>query len=129
MARTAGVLLVLLASASIALGSPLCCILGASCCGTKMTAEASAQEEQCCPHCKPERPGKPAPRPCEQKKDCLCKHDAATHGAASAEHAPLVATLDVPAAALPERAANKATATSHRAAPPSPAPRSHPLLL
>jgi hypothetical protein len=128
MARTAGILLVLLASASIALGSPLCCIVGAPCCGTKSTAEVSKPEDGCCPHCKPEQPNKPAPKPCEEKKGCMCKHDTATH-AASAEHVPLVAIFDAPSAALPERAATGTAATSHRASPASPASRSHPLLL
>lgn len=128
MARMAGILLVLLASASIVLGSPLCCILGASCCGTKATAEASGSKEDCCPHCKREKPGKPAPKPCEEKKGCMCKHDA-THSAASAEHAPLVALVDQPAVTLPEIASKGAVATSARAPEASPASRSHPLLL
>lgn len=128
MARTAGILLVLLASASIALGSPLCCIVGAPCCGTKPTSEASERKDDCCPHCKREQPSKPAPKPCEEKKGCMCKHDA-THSAASAEHAPLVAVLDVPATPLPERAATETRATVDRTLPTSPASRSHPLLL
>ncbi len=129
MARTAGILLVLLASASIALGSPLCCIVGAPCCGTKSTAEASERKDDCCPHCKRGQPEKPAPKPCEEKKGCMCKHDAATHAAASAEHAPLVAVLDVPAAPLPKRAPTGAAGTFHRVLLGSAAARSHPLLL
>ncbi|HEX5137264.1 MAG TPA: hypothetical protein VFY93_09845 [Planctomycetota bacterium] len=130
MARTAGIVLVLLAGASIALGSPLCCVLGANCCGSSAVAQASGKShEGCCSHCRKEQPGKPAPRPCEGEKDCFCKHDTTTHHASSAEHAPLVAILDVAAAALPARAAAEMAAPSVRTPRVPPASRSQPLLL
>jgi hypothetical protein len=127
MARTASALLVLLASASIALGSPLCCLIGTGCCAAGTTVEASKPKHDCCSHCKREQPGKPAPKPCD-KKDCTCRHDVATH-ATAAEHVPLVAVFDVPAVALPERAAADVAATSHRALPLAPVRTSRPLLL
>jgi hypothetical protein len=125
MARTAGIVLFFLASASIALGSPLCCLVGTGCCGTKTAATATETTRDCCSHC--EKPDKPAPKPCE-KKDCTCKHDVANH-AAAAGHAPFVAVHDVPAVALPEILAAEVAATSHRALPLAPARTSHPLLL
>lgn len=128
MARTAGMVLVFLASAAIALGSPLCCLVGTGCCGAKTTVEASDAKHDCCSHCKREEPGKPAPKPCPQEKGCTCESDVATH-AAAAEHASFVAVYDVPAVALPERATAGAVATLHRALPPAPARTSHPLLL
>ncbi len=127
MARTAGIVLVVLASAAIALGSPLCCLVGIGCCGAKTTVETSGEKRDCCSHCKRDEPSKPAPNPCD-KKDCTCKHDVATHAAAAA-HAPFVAVYDVPAVALPARAVDGVAATSHRALPPAPARTSHPLLL
>ncbi len=128
MARVPGIALVFLASASIALGSPLCCLLGTGCCGAKTTATASDAKPDCCSHCTREESKKPAPKPCPQEKGCTCKHDVANH-AASAEHAPLVAVFDIPAVALPARAVDGVAATSHRALPPSPARTTHPLLL
>lgn len=127
MARTAGTLLVLLASASISLGGPICCLLGTGCGSAQATVAAPESKPDCCPRCKREQPTKPAPKPCE-KKDCTCKHDVATH-ATSADHAPLVAVLDMPLVALPGRAAIDAAPTACHASPGSPAPRSHPLLL
>lgn len=128
MARMAGIVLVLLASASIALGSPLCCLIGTGCCGAKATVEASEPKHDCCSHGKREEPEKPAPKPCQDKKDCTCKHDVARH-ATAADHVPLVAVFDVPAVALPERAAADVAATSHRALPLAPVRTSRPLLL
>jgi len=128
MARVLGIVLTLLASASIALGSPHCCLVGTGCCGARTTAQASEPKHDCCSHCPREEPGKPAPKPCE-KKECTCKHDVATHSAAAADHAPLVAVADVPAVALPAPAAADAAATFHRALPHAPARTSHPLLL
>jgi hypothetical protein len=128
MGRVSGVVLTLLASASIALGSPLCCIVGTGCCGTQRTAKASEPRGACCEHCKRDERGTPAPKPCE-KKDCTCKHDVATHATAAADHAPLVAVTDVPAAALPAPATADTAAPFHRAVPPSPARATHPLLL
>jgi len=126
----AGIVFVLLTSASIALGSPLCCVLGAPCCGSSATAQVSGtSHEGCCSCCKKEEPGKPAPKPCENKKDCLCNHDATTHAASSAEHAPLVAVLDAATVALPARAATEMAAPSLRTLPAPPAARSLPLLL
>lgn len=128
MARTAGLVLVLLASASIALGSPLCCLVGTGCCGTKSAATATETTRDCCSHCTRDESTKPAPKPCPQKKDCTCKHDVANH-AAAAEHAPFVAVHDVPAVVLPELLAAEVAATSHRALPLAPPRTSHPLLL
>lgn len=129
MARMAGILLVLLAGALIALGSPLCCILGVACCGARTTTEATPTDASCCPHCKPEQPAEPAPKPCEDKKGCVCKHDVAPHAPTSAEYAPLVATFDVPTATLPGRLATRAESAPTRAAPAAQAARSLPLLL
>lgn len=128
MARTAGVVLVFFASAAIALGTPLCCLVESGCCGTKTTAEASKPKHDCCSHGKREAPRNPAPKPCEEKKDCSCKPDATTHPA-GAGHMPLVAVFEVPAIALPERAAADVGAAQHRAPPLAPARASHPLLL
>jgi len=127
MARVAGIVLVLLASASIALGSPLCCLIGNGCCGAGTTVDASRAKRDCCSHGKRDEPGKPAPKPSQEKNGCQCKH-AATH-ATVAEHAPFVAIHDVPAMPLPERALEGVATTAHPAPQPSPAPRSHPLLL
>lgn len=129
MVRVFGVVLTLLASAAIALGSPLCCLVGTGCCGARTTTQASEPRRDCCSHCPREEPGKPAPKPCENKKECTCKHDVATHSAAAADHAPLVAVGHVPAVTLPAPAASDAVATFHRALPHAPAPTSHPLLL
>jgi hypothetical protein len=134
--RTAGILLVLLSSASIALGSPLCCILGTGCCRTKASrgagdgeeVEARAEKTGGCPHCKEHPPGTPAPKPCPKADGCTCKSDVTGH-APAADHAPLPAVADAVAPALPTPAAATAPATAHRALPPSPAPSPHPLLL
>jgi hypothetical protein len=126
MVRLGGLVLMLFASAAIALGSPLCCLVGTGCCGIA-TVETAKAERTCCPHCQKEQPEKPEPKPCDQK-GCTCKHDVATHGAAG-EHVPLVAVFEIPAVAPPAPATRDASTTSHRALPLSSAPASHPLLL
>jgi hypothetical protein len=125
MVRFGGLVLTLFASAAIALGSPVCCLVGTGCCGTK--PETATPERHCCPHCKKEQPGEPAPKPCDQK-NCACKHDVAAHSAAG-EHVPLVAVFEIPAIALPAPATNGASTTTARALPLPAAPASHPLLL
>jgi hypothetical protein len=125
MARTAGILLVLLASASIALGSPLCCVLGTGCCGS--AGKTAESDEGCCPHCPAEKPERPEPKPCD-KEDCTCKRDVASHAPSPSEHVPVVAVLVAPAA-LPAPAGAPATADSTRALPTAPSLRTHPLLL
>jgi hypothetical protein len=127
MVRAMGLLLVLLASATIALGSPVCCLVGTGCCGAKeQVAEAPVTEHDgCCSHA--DRPA-PAPKAPAEQKPCVCKHDVSTH-TLSAEHAPLVALSDVPAVALPARGATGVAPAAHREAPPAPALPTHPLLL
>ena len=125
MLRLGGLALTILASAAIALGSPLCCLVGTGCCGARAVEAAAKPENRCCSHCKTERPQQPRPA---EKKHCSCKQDVATH-ATAAEHVPLVAVFELPAPALPERAAEGAASTAHRALPLAQAPASHPLLL
>lgn len=119
----AGLVLVLLASASIALGSPLCCIVATGCCGSQATA-APAEKHDCCSHGKKES----APKPGQEKKDCKCRHDVATHGAA-AEHMTQVAVLGSATVVLPGLAVADTAADPSHTAPASHAPLSHPLLL
>jgi hypothetical protein len=127
MVRLGGLVLTLFASAAIALGSPLCCLVGTGCCGAKTVQATGEPESQCCPHCNKEQPGKPAPGPCDEKK-CTCKHDVVSHGSA-AEHASLVAVFEVPSVALPAPVTDGAADAAQRALPLSSAPASHPLLL
>jgi len=126
MARATGILLVLLASASIALGSPLCCLVGHPCCGTEATAEVRDAPKSCCSNCKKQQPERPAPKPSPEKKGCMCRD---IEHATSAEHVPLVAVLDAPAVESPASVAKDPVAAPHHTPPASHAPRSHPLLL
>ena len=127
MARAAGIVLVLLASASIALGSPVCCLVGHPCCGTEATADVRAAPKSCCSHCKKQQTERPAPKPGPaEKKGCMCRD---IEHATSAEHVPLVAVLDAPAIGSSVQTVKDLATTSDDATPASHAPRSHPLLL
>lgn len=131
MARLAGILLVLAASASMALGAPVCCLLESGCCGSTHAEEAQPEEGRC-PHCpaeKPDQPQKPAPKPCDGDHACVCKsHTAAAVDDAHAHAAPL-ATLDVPEVVPAAPQAAPAPVAVPRAAPPACVQRTLPLLL
>ena len=120
MARLAGILLMLAASAGMALGSPVCCLVESGCCGSGHVEEAQPEEGRC-PHCpaeKPEEPQKPAPQPCDGDHACVCKsHTAVAVDDAHAHAAPLT-TPDIPVLA----------AAAHTA-PPDRVQRTLPLLL
>jgi hypothetical protein len=128
MARAAAFALLLLATASVALGSPLCCVLGSGCCGKAQRAATAEPERECCPHCPKKDAEAPAPKPCDDK-GCTCKSDVASHSHATADHAQVVALAEAPAPLAPAPAVRTAVAVAHAAAPPAPAHRSHPLLL
>jgi hypothetical protein len=127
MARGAGFVLLLLATATVALGSPLCCVLGSGCCKAPKVA-AAEPERGCCAHCPKKHRDTPAPKPCDDK-GCTCKSDVAAHGHAPADHVPAIALAEAPALLPPAPAARPGAAAAHRDAPSAPAQRSHPLLL
>ena len=135
MPRPAQILLVLVASACMALGSPVCCLVDSGCCGTEH-AEQVAPEKGCCSHCAPEKPAKPvkpatpAPKPCQDQHSCACKsHAAAAAVDAHAVATPLAAIADLPVLVLDAPRTAPAPATVSRAAPPGPVQLSLPLLL
>jgi len=132
MPRLAGILLVLVASASMALGSPVCCLVESGCCGSEH-AEEAAPEEGCCPRCapeKPEKPQKPAPKPCDGDHSCICKsHTAAPAEEAHAVAMPLATAAGLPALAIEAPQAAPAPAAPFRAAPPGHVQLTLPLLL
>jgi hypothetical protein len=126
--RIAGIPLLLVAVAAIALGSPLCCLLGTGCCGAAQR-RVEAQEARGCPHCRHEKPQPAKPgKPCEQK-GCTCKSDVAPHAGATADHAATVAVVEAPALSLSAPAALRVEVAESRALPASPSRNSHPLLL
>lgn len=135
MPRLAGILLVLVASASMALGSPVCCLVESGCCGTEH-AEEAALEEGHCPHCAPEKPAKPvrpaksAPKPCRDQHTCACKsHAPAAAVDAHAVAAPLAAIADLPVLLLDAPQTAHVPTAVFRTPPPGHAQLTLPLLL